>query len=60
MSEGIDILTLALAKKYSKKAGGVSYLTEAPTSNNTDGLKFVVLSSEPATKYEGYLYIITE
>lgn len=38
---------------------GVSYLTTAPSANNTDGLKFVVLSSEPATYYTGYYYIIT-
>lgn len=39
---------------------GVGYLTTAPSSANTDGdLKFVVLSSEPSTKYSGYLYIIT-
>ena len=39
---------------------GVTYLTTAPSSANTDGfLKFVVLSSEPATKYRGYVYIIT-
>lgn len=38
----------------------VSYLTTAPSSANTSGrLQFVVLSSEPATKYDGYLYIIT-
>lgn len=36
------------------------YLTTAPSSANTSGLKIVVLSSEPATKYDGYLYIITE
>lgn len=36
------------------------YLTTAPSANNTSGLKIVVLSSEPATKYDGYLYIITE
>jgi len=41
------------------KAESISYLTEAPTSANTDGLKFVVLSSNPATKYDGYIYIIT-
>jgi len=40
---------------------GVSYTTTAPSSANTSGdLKFVVLSSEPSTKYDGYLYIITE
>lgn len=38
----------------------VAYLTTAPSSNNTSGkLKFVVLSSEPATYYDGYYYIIT-
>ena len=40
------------------KASSVSFLSEAPTSANTDGLKFVVLSSDPATKYDGYIYII--
>lgn len=40
-------------------ATGVSYLSSAPASANTDGdLKFVVLSSEPATYYNGYYYII--
>lgn len=40
---------------------GVNYTTTAPTAANTDGsLKFVVLSSEPATKYDGYIYLITE
>ena len=39
----------------------VNYLTTAPSSANTSGrLKFVVLSSEPATYYDGYYYIITE
>lgn len=37
---------------------GLGYLTTAPTAANTDGIKIVVLSSEPATKYNGYLYII--
>ena len=35
------------------------YLTTAPSSANTSGyLQFVVLSSEPATYYNGYYYII--
>lgn len=37
----------------------MSYLTTPPNADNTDGIKIVVLSSEPATKYNGYLYIIT-
>ena len=37
---------------------GLGYLTTAPTAANTDGIKIVVLSAEPATKYNGYLYII--
>lgn len=41
------------------KNGGLPYSTTAPTSNNTDGIKIVVLSSEPSTKYSGWLYIIT-
>lgn len=38
----------------------LAYITTAPSSANTTGmLKVVVLSSEPTTKYDGYLYIIT-
>lgn len=39
---------------------GLGYLTTAPQAANTDGMKIVVLSSEPSTRYSGYLYIITE
>lgn len=38
----------------------VTYITTAPTADNTNGLKIVVLSTEPTTKYNGYIYIITE
>ena len=35
-------------------------LTTAPTSANNDGgIRFVVLTAEPSTRYNGYLYIIT-
>lgn len=38
---------------------GLPYTTTAPTAANTDGIKIAVLSSDPATKYNGWLYIIT-
>ncbi len=42
---------------------GVNVLTTAPTEDNEDFvdgyLRIVVLDSEPETKYDGYLYIIT-
>lgn len=44
------------------KAGqqiGLGYTTTEPTAANTDGLKIAVLSSEPGTKYSGWLYVIT-
>ena len=42
-------------------AAGVQYTATAPTVANTDGnLKFVVLEQEPATKYDGYIYLIKE
>lgn len=46
---------------YGKPAStfGLGVITTAPASANTDGIKIVVLSSEPATKYSGYLYIVT-
>ena len=38
----------------------LGYLTTAPSQDNTSGLlQIVVLSSEPATYYDGYYYIIT-
>lgn len=37
-----------------------SFVTTAPTAANTVGLKFAVLNYEPATKYSGWVYLITE
>ena len=38
---------------------GLGIYTTAPTADNTDGgIRFVVLTSEPATYYDGYYYII--
>ena len=34
-------------------------ITTAPSSANSNGVIICVLSSEPATKYSGYLYLIT-
>ena len=34
------------------------YLTTAPSADNTDGIKIVVLSSQPSNLYNGYLYLI--
>lgn len=38
----------------------IQYTTTVPTAINTDGLKFVLCSSEPATKYDGWVYLIEE
>lgn len=43
-----------------KFIGGLDYVTTAPTQANTNGLKIAVLSSEPATKYSGWIYLIKE
>lgn len=41
--------------------GCLTPITTAPTEANTSGLlKFVVLTEEPATYYDGYYYIILE
>lgn len=37
---------------------GLPYLTTAPSADNTDGIKIVVLSQEPSSKYNGYLYFV--
>lgn len=58
----IETLLLALLEMLSGAvaADELKYLTTAPTSANTSGnLKFVVLSAEPVTKYDGYVYLIT-
>lgn len=38
----------------------IQYTTTVPSAINTDGLKFVLCSSEPATKYDGWVYLIEE
>ena len=45
---------------YMINAYGTRYETTAPTANNpdVDTLRFVVLTQEPATYYNGYYYII--
>lgn len=40
--------------------GVIPYTTTAPTAVNSTGVKIAILSSEPATKYAGWLYFITE
>ena len=46
--------------KIDTKALSIDYTTTAPTADNTDGIKFVVLTAEPLTKYNGYIYLILE
>jgi hypothetical protein len=41
-----------------KFLGGLDFTTTAPTANNTNGIKIYV-GTEPVTKYDGWLYIIT-
>lgn len=38
----------------------ISVLTTAPTSANTGLTKVVHLATNPATKYDGYIYLIDE
>ena len=38
--------------------GGLDYATTAPTANNTQGVKIAILTTEPGTKYTGWLYFI--
>ena len=45
---------------YFTPGSGLPYTTTAPTAANTDGLKIVLLSSEPETKYSGWIYLIQE
>ena len=50
---------MGYSNKYSV-GKSISYLTTAPSADNTSGrLEFVVLDAEPATYYNGYYYIIT-
>jgi hypothetical protein len=38
----------------------IGYTTTVPTAANTNGLKVALLDSEPATKYDGWIYLIQE
>ena len=51
-------LPIVMALLGSVVSAGVQYVTEAPTSANTNGLGFVVLDTEPDTKYDGWVYLI--
>lgn len=44
----------------SDTAPSVAYTTTVPTAANTNGLKVVLCDSEPATKYDGWVYLIKE
>lgn len=60
-SEGNVFTKGASGQSWGALPSGVDYITTAPTEANTSGrLIFVVLTSEPATKYDGYIYFITE
>ena len=52
-------LLMADSSGYCNLTNALPILTTAPSSANTEGgLIIVVLSSEPATKYAGYLYVV--
>lgn len=54
-----DHNTFTIRGKENDVATELNYLTTAPTSANTSGtLKLVVLTSDPETKYAGYIYYI--
>lgn len=57
---GTNLTAMAIdANIYNFVAKETRYLTTAPTADNTSGyLQTVVLTSEPATYYNGYYYII--
>lgn len=55
-----DTITSSTDLTVRKLTGGLNYDSSAPAAANTYGIKFVVLSAEPATKQDGWLYIITD
>lgn len=55
-----ELTKIKIANAVCSIGDSVTYLTTAPSANNTSGrMIFVVLSEDPATKYDGYFYIIT-
>lgn len=54
ISNGTQSTSVADINNYMK------YTTTAPTAINTSGLKIALLDSEPATKYDGWIYLIKE
>lgn len=58
---GSFVLQLPNASGTLALTSDLAPLTTAPSSANTSGMvKFVILSEDPETKYDGYIYFITE
>lgn len=53
-----DKITPQTVLQVKKLIGGLDILTTAPTADNPDGIKIVLLPVEPEHTYQGYLYII--
>lgn len=59
LAKGTAGFLLAATSTVPVYTNSLPILTTAPSAANTDGgIKIVVLSAEPATKYSGYLYVI--
>ena len=56
----LNEVLIPIEDQYLPNVQRLDYLTTAPTATNTDGLKVVVLTSDPVTFYNGYIYYITE
>lgn len=54
ISDGTNSVSVTDINNY------IKYTTTAPASANTTGLKIALLDSEPATKYDGWIYLIKE
>lgn len=52
-----DAITPQTVLQVKKLIGGLEILTTAPTADNPDGIKIVLLPVEPEHTYQGYLYI---
>lgn len=61
VDSSITNLTNRVVELENKIPDTVLFTTTAPTApNENGGLKFVVLDSEPETKYSGWFYLIRE
>lgn len=57
---GISNYVISNIATWIARSGAIDVQTSAPTGNNTTGVKVCYLTSNPGTKYSGWIYLIKQ